>query len=139
MAKRKIDKLPQFVPLLHQTMDCQAWAALTPFAKALYPYVRRRVSFGGENNGAISCSVREAAAYLGTSIGTAAKALKELQAKGFIVAVVIGRLGVSGEGKATTWRLTEMGTPANRMPTKEYLNWSEGSDYPVAEVRRRAA
>ncbi|WP_277019457.1 hypothetical protein [Paracoccus hibiscisoli] len=139
MAKKKPEKLSQFVPLLHQTMDCAAWWALTPFAKALYPYVRRRVSFGGENNGKISCSVREAAAYLGTSIATAAKALRELQAKGFIVAVTIGRLGVSGEGKATTWRLTEMGTPANRMPTKEYLSWSAGNDYPVAEVKRRAA
>lgn len=139
MAKRKIDKLPQFVPLLLQTMDCEAWGALTPFAKALYPFVRRRVSFGGENNGSISCSVREAAAYLGVHRNTAARALKELQAKGFIVAMTIGRLGVSGEGKATTWRLTEMGTPANRTPTKEYLSWSPGNDYPVAEGRRRAA
>lgn len=139
MAKRKIDRLPQFVPLLHQTMDCAAWGALTPFAKALYPFVRRRVNFGGENNGSISCSVREAAAYLGVHRNTAARALKELQAKGFIVAVVIGRLGVSGEGKATTWRLTEMGTPANRTPTKEYLHWSEGNDFAVAEVKRRAA
>lgn len=139
MARKKIAKQPSFVMLLHQTMDCKAWGALTPYAKALYPYVRRRVSYGGENNGAISCSVREAAAYLGTSIATAAKALRELQAKGFIVAVTVGRLGVSGEGKATTWRLTEMGTPANRTPTKDYEKWSDGNDFPVAESKRRAA
>lgn len=139
MAKRKGDKLPQFTPMLHQTMDCEAWLALTPYSKALYPFMKRRAGYSGNSNGAVSCSVREAATYLGASVATAARALRELQRKGFIVAVRIGRLGVSGEGKATTWRLTEMGTPANPRPTKEYLSWSPGNDFPIAEVKRRAA
>lgn len=138
MGKRQ-DKLPQFIPLLHQTMDCEAWLALHPFSKALYPFLKRRAGYSGKSNGAVMCSVREAAAYLGVSKTAAASALKDLQRKGFIVAVYVGCLGVTGEGKATTWRLTEMGTPANRMPTKEYIQWSPSNEFPVAEGRRRAA
>lgn len=138
MGKQK-DKLPQFTPLLHQTTDCEAWLALTAYAKALYPFLKRRAGYGGKSNGAVTCSVREAAAYLGTHKDTATKALQELQRKGFIVAVRIGCLGVNGEGKATTWRLTELGTPANPRPTKEFLAWSPDSEFPVAEGRRRAA
>lgn len=138
MAKQK-NTLPQFVPMLHGTMDSPAWLALTPYAKALYPFLKRRAGYGGSNNGSVTCSVREAAAYLGAHRDTATKALRELQQKGFVVAVRIGCLGVNGEGKATTWRLTEIGTPANSRPTKEFLQWSEGNDFPVAEGKRRAA
>lgn len=139
MGKRKGDKLPQFTPILHGTMDCEAWLALTPYSKALYPFLKRRAGYSGNSNGSVSCSVREAAAYLGTHRDTAAKALQDLQRKGFLVAVRIGRLGVNGEGKATTWRLTEMGTPADPRPTKEFLCWSTGNDFPVAEAKRHAA
>lgn len=138
MAKRK-DKLPQFVPLLHKSMDTPAWLALTPYAKALYPLLKRRAGYGGKNNGSVTCSVREAADYLNVSVATGSRALKELQRKGFLVAVRVGCLGVAGEGKATTWWLTELGSPGNPRPTDDYLSWSEGNDFPVAEGKRRAA
>ncbi|WP_306753861.1 helix-turn-helix domain-containing protein [Paracoccus actinidiae] len=140
MAKRKkVGTLPQFVPMLHQTMDCEAWQALTPPAKALYPFIKRRAGHHGASNGAVICSVREAAGYLGVHKDTAARALQDLQRKGFIVAVHVGCLGINGEGKATTWRLTEMGAFGEHRPSKEFERWSPGNDYPVAEGKRHAA
>lgn len=101
MAKRKVGSLPQFVPMLHQTMDCEAWLALSPTAKALYPFIKRRAGHQGRSNGEVICSVREAAAYLGVHKDTAARALQDLQRKGFLVAVRVGCLGINGEGKST--------------------------------------
>ena len=51
-------------------------------------------------------------------------------------AKTVGCLGVTGEGKATTWRVTELGTPTNHLPSKDYTNWSEGNDFQVAEGKR---
>lgn len=136
MRKSKKGSLTQFTPMLHQTMDCAAWIALSHSAKALYPFIKRRAGYSGNNNGSALCSVREAAAYLGMHKDTATKALQDLQRKGFIVAVSVGCLGVTGEGKATTWRITELGTPTNTLPSKDYTKWSEGNNFPVAEGRR---
>lgn len=138
MAKKKVGCLPQFVPMLHQTMDGEAWLALTPTAKALYPFIKRRAGHQGKFNGAVICSVREAATYLGVHKDTAARALQDLQRKGFIVAVDVGRLGINGEGKATTWRLTEMGAFGEHRPSKDFERWSPGNDCPVAEGKRHA-
>jgi hypothetical protein len=133
MAKVKPPKHPPFVPLLHQTMDTPGWLALSPWAKALYPFLKRRAGYNGNRNGSFSCSVREAAEYLKCHRDTAAEALADLQRKGLSVAVHIGCLGVSGEGKATTWRLTELGTPSVSRPTKEFAAWHPGADHPVAK------
>lgn len=133
---KRREKLPQFVPMLHRTMDCPAWLTLSPAAKALYPALKRRAGAGGIKNGRLSMSVREAADYLGVGKNTAQKVLHELQAHGFAFPRVIGALGSSGEGRATEWRLTEMGTPESHMPTAEFLNWTPGNDYPIQKGNR---
>lgn len=125
----------QFVPLLHSTMDTPAWRALTPYAMALYPYLKRLAGHSGGRNGTVACAVREAADYLGVSKTAAGDALHDLQAKGFLVVSTIGTLGVSGHGKASTFRLTEIGTPVEPRPTKEFLEWKPGSDFPVKKGR----
>lgn len=143
MARKSKQPREQFVMLLHQTTDCPAWLALSVYAKALYPVLRRRAGYAGISNGTMSCSVREAADYLGVSNATATRAFWELQRKGFIVAMQVGRLGVTGEGKATTWRLTELGWSGDPRPSKEFLKWTPGNDFPVAKGvanrRRKAA
>jgi DNA-binding transcriptional MocR family regulator len=117
--------------MLHQTMDSPAWLALSPWAKALYPLLKRRAGYGGNSNGRVHLSVREAATYLNAHRNTAAKAFHELQARGFIVPRRIGTLGTTGAGVSTAWRLTELGTSENPRPTKEYLRWQPGADFIV--------
>lgn len=130
MAKQK-DRLPQFTPLLHRTLDSPAWLALSPYAKALYPALKRRTGAHGAKNGRASMSVREAAEYLGCNKNTAGKAFADLQAKGFAIPRTIGTLGTAGMGNATEWRLPELGTPENLTPTREFEEWQPGHDLPV--------
>lgn len=122
-------QLEQFVMLIYNTMDTPAWRSLSTAAKALYPMLKRQA--GARRNGQCFLSVRDAADYLGVNKDTASKALWELQARGFLVPTQIGSLGISGEGRATTWRLTELGTVAEPRPSKEYLQWQPGSDFLV--------
>jgi DNA-binding transcriptional MocR family regulator len=132
---RKKEPREQFTPLLHHTTDSAAWLALSAAAKALYPHLKRRAGFNGNHNGDVFLGVRDAAKYLRVKKDTAARAFLELQAKGFLVAIRVGCLGVAGEGRATTWRLTELGTPADRRPSKEFLRWQPGHDFAVQKGR----
>lgn len=135
---RRREKLPQFVPMLHRTMDSPAWLALSHYAKALYPALKRRASAGGSKNGNFSMSVREAAEYIGCDKNTASKALDDLQAKGFLVPRKIGSIGANGMGNATIWRMTELGTPDSHSPSAEFLVWTPGNDFPVKKGKRPA-
>lgn len=118
--KKRCGTLPQFTPMLHSTMDSLAWLALSPAAKALYPAMKRRIGPDIGRNGRLAFSVREAAAYLQCSKDAAAGALRDLQKRGFLVATTVGTLGVVGCGKASEFRLTELGTAADPRPTAEF-------------------
>jgi hypothetical protein len=83
------------------------------------------------NNGRVFLSTRDAASMVGVCQRTAMKAFRELQAKGFIRVTQLGTLGSEGRGKATSFLLTECGTQEKFEGTKDYLNWREGSDFPV--------
>lgn len=135
MARSK-GKLPQFVPLLHWTSDSPAWLALSALAKALYPALKRRTGAHAAKNGKASMSVREAASYLRTGNRQAQAAFWELQAKGFIIPKQIGALGAHGEGRATEWRLTELGTPENPTPSREFESWTPGNDFPIIKASK---
>lgn len=118
-----------FVRMMFNVMDTPAWLALSADAKALYPLIWR-VAYAHGNEG--NLSVRQAMKYLGVGKNRAPAVFHELQAKGFIVPVTIGCLGVAGQGKSTTWRVTELshrGTP----PTQDYNKWAPGFDRPVAK------
>jgi hypothetical protein len=120
-----------FVPVLHDMLDCPAWRSLPPVARLLYIAVKRRTWL--ENNGRVFLSVRDAAEECGAHRNTIMLAFRDLQARGFLVAMEIGHLGVEGQGKATTWRLTELGYIGGR-PTKEYLTWSTANEFPVRKA-----
>ncbi|MCA0272386.1 MAG: helix-turn-helix domain-containing protein [Proteobacteria bacterium] len=120
-----------FVPILHQTLDCDAWRALGLSARLLYIALRRRAR--PETNGRTFLSVRDAAEEIGVARNTIAEAFRDLQRHGFIVATQVGRLGVDGHGKASTWLLTEMKAPNEQSPPKNYLAWRAGADFPVAK------
>ncbi len=136
---KKNEKLPGFTPLIHYTMQTPAWKALSVYAKALYPELKRRAGIHGAKNGAFFMAVREVAEYLGCDKNTASKALHDLQRKGFLVPVQIGHLGIEGVGKATIWRLTELGVVGkSQPPTKEYMRWNPAAEFPVQMGKRPA-
>ena len=134
MAKYN-DKGEKFTKMILHNMRCPAWRALTPKAQALYP--RLKLEWKGpkaNNNGKISLSVRQAAHCLGITSGTAAKAFHELQAKGFIVMVRPGCLGVEGHGKSPLYEITEIARPPNRDGSCLFRNWKEGADFEVTKA-----
>ncbi|AVW93548.1 hypothetical protein DA792_19585 [Celeribacter baekdonensis] len=127
-----------FTKLLRNTMQTPAWRALSPKAQALYPWFK--LEWHGpnmNNNGAIRFSVRQAAQALGVSSNdTAAKAIHELQAKGFLVVREMARLGTSGAARSTAFEITELSMPHSGDATgrKLYLEWSKHNDFPVYKM-----
>ena len=113
----------QFVPLLHEMMDCPAYVAMSHGARCLYHALKRRVPRG--NNRAY-LSYRTARKELKASFNKVKEWFAELEHYGFIVLYAHGSLGVDGKGKAPHWRLTELGHVAGgggEFPSKEYLRW----------------
>jgi len=113
----------QFVPLLHEMMDCPAYMAMSHGAKCLYHALKRRVP---RANNRAYLSYRMARRELKASFNKVKEWFAELEHYGFIVLAAHGSLGVDGKGKAPHWRLTELGHVAGRgteFPSKEYLRW----------------
>jgi hypothetical protein len=113
----------QFVPLLHEMMDCPAYIALSPSAKCLYLALKRRVA---RNNNRAYLSYRMARRELGAGFNKVKEWFAELEHYGFIALAAHHSLGVDGKGKAPLWRLTELGHVAGagtEFPSKEYLRW----------------
>ena len=82
------------------------------------------------NNGKINLSVRQAAERMGVSRDTAAKAFRDLQAKGFIVVTKGGSLGVTGHGKSPEYEITSIDMP-HQDKSNSFLNWTRGNDFDV--------
>ena len=113
---------PRFVQLYFWEMECAAYRALSCYARALLLEIRKR--YNRTNNGKIIMAVREAATLLGCHRDTAAKALQELQDKGWIRATQKGSFGCKIK-LATTWRITNQptGLGLDTPATKEYATW----------------
>ena len=116
-------------------MDTPAWRALSSAAQALYPWLV--MEFKGKqfnNNGKIRLSARQAALKMGTCKDTAARAFRDLQAKGFLRVVRGACLGDSGMGKTTEYEITTITTPSNpHRASDDFKNWSKGNDFHVFE------
>ncbi|WP_442577580.1 hypothetical protein ACSBOB_18580 [Mesorhizobium sp. ASY16-5R] len=119
---------PAFVQIFHWIRKTEAWRSLSPYSRLLY--IEMRAKFSGTNNGGISMSYREAADLLGCSNGPVITGFRELQDRGFMVAVQKGSFSWKvrfGEGgRATTWRLTELPQdyPERSLtPTYEFKTW----------------
>ncbi len=118
---------PRFARLYHWEMDCPAYWALSCYARALLLEVRKR--YNSANNGQISMAVREAAGLLNCHRDTAAKALQELQDKGWICATQKGNFDWKTK-VATKWRITNepIGLGIDTPATKEYMRWKPGDE-----------
>lgn len=107
----------KFVKLDNSFLDVMVKLKLSCGARAVLVEIIRR--YNGKNNGAIYLPTREAAARLSVDRGTVSRYFKELEAKGFIVAVKPHCLGVEGKGRSTEWRLTHLAW-MGRAPTRDY-------------------
>ncbi|WP_181318164.1 hypothetical protein [Pseudogemmobacter blasticus] len=130
--KRKAAKVlsGRFTAMPHYILDCPAYKALPPLARCIYWHLHRLAGVAGEKNGEVFYSVRNAAEDHGVGKDRANRAFDDLQAKGFILPERIGHLGIEGQGKATTWRLTHF------RADRDFLKWSDGRDFPVAKKQK---
>jgi DNA-binding transcriptional MocR family regulator len=103
-------------------------------------------AYNGANNGLIVYSVRQAADELKIGKTTAAKAFRDLQNHGFIVAEQRGafhwKIDVTGQRHrpASEWRITERHSDRtvgieSRYPTKEFMRWPEIQNTVRPQVR----
>ena len=121
----------KYAALPLSVIDTPAWRALSSTAQSLVPWLI--MEFKGadlNNNGKISLSVRQAAERMGVARDTAAKAFRDLQAKGFIVVKKGASLGVEGHGKCPEYEITFIAT-LHKEANKLYLEWSEEEDFPI--------
>ena len=114
---------PRFIQIYDFEMDCAAYRHLSVYARALLIEFRR--AYNGHNNGKIVMSVRQAAKLIGCNKDTAAKAINELEEKGWICLMQKGRFDQKTNKTASLWRITNqpvgMGVDINE--TKEYMKW----------------
>jgi hypothetical protein len=125
MSRRNQDKgriEGPFVPMLVDTMASPAWKAMSPYARVVYYTLKSRYGHKIRNNGRIYLSARDGAEETGFDMKTVARSLRELRHYGFIVEMQTYCLGVLGKGKATHWRLTELGY-MHEAPTRDFIKW----------------
>ena len=121
----------KFTTLNLYVVQSPAWRAVRTTSHSLF--ILLCLEWGGpkyNNNGKITLSVRQAAERMGVSRDTAAKAFRELQAKGFIVVTKGGSLGVTGHGKCPEYEITCIQMP-HREKSNLFLNWESGNDFHV--------
>ena len=125
------DPQGKFAPVPLLLVDNDAYRALGSAAQALLIWFL--LEWKGKyynNNGKIMISVRQAAEKINVTRDTAAKAIRDLQAKGFIVVRKGGSLGIEGHGKCPEYEITSIATPTGPA-SHRYKEWSEGGDFPV--------
>ena len=96
-------KHPPFIMLPHAVFDSDAFRGLSPLARDILLLMIRRHT--GKNNGSIPLGTREAADWCHCHQSTACRAMGELKASGLVTLTDLGRLVLSGDNRATRWRL----------------------------------
>ncbi len=109
----------RFVQLHYWFLECPAWRSLKPDRKAVYLELAYR--FNGRNNGEIALSIRDAARLCNIAKDTAMKALRELEAKGFIAIEKPGGFDYKRQ-HATEYRLTAQKF-GDQQATKDFMRW----------------
>lgn len=121
-SKYKRKGKSQFLMLERYLVQSDAWRACTPNERAAYLELKWR--YKGTNNGSIVLSVRELAAALNIGKNAADKALKDLEAKGFIEIVIRSGFNVKIK-RASEYRLTEYACDVSgELATKAFMRWA---------------
>jgi len=119
-------QLAPFIALERYIKASPAWQSLSLPARCAY--LEFLDLYDGGNNGRLALSASTLAAKLRIGRATAARAILELEGRGFIEAVRRGGFNLkSGARRATEWRLTRYrcdvtGTP----PGKAFMRWQSG-------------
>jgi hypothetical protein len=118
---------PRFVQLFHWMLNSTAWRDLNAVERSIYLELTYR--YNGSNNGRIGYSARQGGDALKISKATAARALRSLQAHGFIVVEKRGAFHCK-DRHASEYRLTiydsDIATDyASKAATKEFMRWPE--------------
>ena len=124
-AKGRSTGAHPFVMLPHWAFDCPAYRTLKPGPRALlWELIRRH---NGGNNGHIGFSQRAMSAAINVADReTVAGYVRELEARGFIVAQRRGGFNVkAADRRATEWALTWLHI-GDALPTKDFMRWRSG-------------
>jgi hypothetical protein len=109
-----------FSPIYSDMMQCPAWRAAEPTARALFAEFKHL--YNRDTAAAVYMSVRKAAELLNVDAKTALTALRMLLHYGFIRQIKSGFFAGNGRGIATLWRLTDE-PYLNEQPTLDFLKW----------------
>jgi hypothetical protein len=148
-----------FAAIRRRTARSKAWLSLSAPAIKIYIELRLRWRHKHNNNGELFLSIAECKSLLGIPPGTAHRAFRELQEKGFLVMTRKGEAGKlntavlenGGYGysrRATTWALTDepyRGQPAThayeqwKADTQKQIRASTGGTTTVPPLERKGA
>ncbi len=111
------------VRLYHWMLASPAWQSLSPTARAAY--IELKFLYNGVNNGRIGLSARRLGERIHVSKNTAARALQDLEERGFIERATPGAFHHKVR-HATEWRLTEERCDVSgALPTKAFMRWGQ--------------
>jgi hypothetical protein len=129
--------LTSFVALDRFMLDCPAWLALSLAARSAYVEIVRLYS--GENNGRIGLSARTLGTRLNISKSTAADALRDLVAKGFVDVAKPGGFNLkTGDKRGTEWRLTRWQCNVTQAPpSRSFMAWKPDTAKPQKKITVR--
>ena len=125
MSKHRKKTGPRFVQLFYFMLESKAWKDLNAVERAIYVELTER--YNGSNNGRIGYSARMAGDNLKISKDTAARALRSLQAHGFIVIEKRGafhcKIRHASEYRLTIYDSDIATSYAEKLCTKEFMRW----------------
>ena len=101
--RRRSRNGPRFAQVFHFVINTKQWQSLSGIAAKAYVVIVGKL-YNGTNNGRLMASARWLANEIGVSPDTASRALKELEAGGFIEGRV--RRGFNNKRMASEYRLT---------------------------------
>jgi hypothetical protein len=123
------------VRLHYWVMATEAWNDLDTVARCAY--VELLKLYRGSNNGRIALGVRTLGDSLKVAPTTAARALRSLEAHGFIQTVTRGAFSRKVR-HASEYRLTEHGCDASgALPSKEFASWRKNTVHVVTPIGAR--
>lgn len=134
---RGSNALSDFVALERYLLKSVAWRSLSPVARA--SYVEIAFSYDGTNNGRIQMSAIMLASRLGMGKSSAARAVTELLAKGFIEIAKHSsftlKLKIAAEYRLSAFRCNV----TNALPSKAFMRWQPEIQNTVPPVGRNGS
>lgn len=111
----------RYLRLTHFLMGTPAWRTLNPYGRAAY--IEIAALYDGSNNGFLAMGERRLADAMNVTEKTAAKAVKQLEERGFIE--IAQKSGFNRKDRrATEFRLTDVPCDrSNQPPSKAFQKW----------------